>query len=101
MPNLVIGARYDTMDPAHMEKMAHALPHGEYLYCPRGSHMAMYDDQATYFAGPLGLPPSRGVNAEPERRPIVTAMHRSVAYRQTGIEGVKPCISRPSPPPAC
>jgi proline iminopeptidase len=55
VPTLVIGARYDTMDPAYMEKMAHAFPHGEYLYCPKGSHMAMYDDQATYFRGLLGF----------------------------------------------
>jgi proline iminopeptidase len=55
VPTLVIGARYDTMDPAYMERMAEALPHGEYLFCPRGSHMAMYDDQATYFAGLLGF----------------------------------------------
>ncbi len=50
-PTLVIGAKYDTMDPAHMEWMASALPHARYLYCPKGSHMALYDDQATYFAG--------------------------------------------------
>jgi proline iminopeptidase len=24
---------------------------GRYLYCPNGSHMAMYDDQKTYFGG--------------------------------------------------
>ncbi len=48
---LVVGARHDTMDPAHMEEMAKRLPHGRYLYCPDGSHMAMYDDQRTYFAG--------------------------------------------------
>jgi proline iminopeptidase len=51
VPTLVIGARYDTMDPAHMETMATSLPKGRYLYCPKGSHLAMYDDQATYFAG--------------------------------------------------
>ncbi len=51
VPTLVIGARYDTMDPAHMEMMAGRLPHGRYLYCPDGSHMALYDDQETYFAG--------------------------------------------------
>jgi proline iminopeptidase len=51
VPSLVIGARYDTMDPAHMKMMAGRLPHGSYLYCPNGSHMAMYDDQQTYFAG--------------------------------------------------
>jgi proline iminopeptidase len=51
VPTLVIGARYDTMDPAFMEMMAGKLPRGTYLYCPRGSHLALYDDQTTYFAG--------------------------------------------------
>ncbi|HUD78683.1 MAG TPA: proline iminopeptidase-family hydrolase [Streptosporangiaceae bacterium] len=51
VPALVIGARYDTMDPAHMEMMSERLPRGRYLYCPEGSHLAMYDDQETYFAG--------------------------------------------------
>jgi proline iminopeptidase len=51
VPTLTIGARYDTMDPAHMEKMASQVQHGRYLYCPNGSHMAMYDDQKTYFEG--------------------------------------------------
>ena len=51
VPTLVIGARYDTMDPAHMEMMAKRLPNGRYLYCPNGSHLAMYDDQETYFTG--------------------------------------------------
>ena len=55
MPTLVIGARYDTMDPAHMEMMARRLPNGRYLYCPNGSHLAMYDDQETYFAGLTGF----------------------------------------------
>jgi proline iminopeptidase len=51
VPALVIGARHDTMDPAHMEEMARRLPSGQYLFCPEGSHMAMYDDQQAYFAG--------------------------------------------------
>ena len=51
VPTLVIGARYDTMDPDHMEWMANALPNGQYLYCSNGSHFAMYDDQETYFEG--------------------------------------------------
>jgi proline iminopeptidase len=51
VPTLVIGAQYDTMDPAHMEWMAGELPQGRYLYCPNGSHLAMYDDQETYFEG--------------------------------------------------
>ncbi len=64
VPTLVIGARYDTMDPAHMEAMAARLPAGKYLYCPEGSHLAMYDDQKTYFSGltefVLGLDRARG-----------------------------------------
>ena len=51
VPTLVIGARYDTMDPAHMEMMAGLLPNGRYLYCAEGSHLALYDDQETYFTG--------------------------------------------------
>jgi proline iminopeptidase len=31
--------------------MATKFQHGTYLFCPDGSHMAMYDDQVTYFGG--------------------------------------------------
>jgi proline iminopeptidase len=55
VPTLVIGAQYDTMDPAHMEWMAGALPNGQYLSCPTGSHMAMYDDQETYMEGVIAF----------------------------------------------
>jgi proline iminopeptidase len=51
VPTLVIGARYDTMDPKHMEWMAGQFPNGSYHYCPEGSHMAFYDDQVAYFKG--------------------------------------------------
>ncbi|HXV12575.1 MAG TPA: proline iminopeptidase-family hydrolase [Candidatus Krumholzibacteria bacterium] len=51
VPTLVIGAQHDTMDPKHMEMMAGAVQRGRYLFCPNGSHMAMYDDQATYVDG--------------------------------------------------
>ncbi|HEV7661015.1 MAG TPA: proline iminopeptidase-family hydrolase [Allosphingosinicella sp.] len=51
VPTLVIGARHDTMDPEWMRAMAGRLPHGQFLFLPQGSHMAMYDDQAAYFAG--------------------------------------------------
>jgi proline iminopeptidase len=50
-PTLVIGARYDTMDPAHMQAMSKELPKGQYLHLPDGSHLAMYDDQQRYFDG--------------------------------------------------
>ena len=51
VPTLVIGARYDTMDPVHMEWMAEQIPNGQYLYCPNGSHLAMFDDQQVYLDG--------------------------------------------------
>jgi proline iminopeptidase len=53
VPTLVIGARYDTMDPKHMEWMAGQMKKGRYLYCPDGSHMAIYDDQKVYVEGIL------------------------------------------------
>lgn len=46
---LVISGKYDTMDPAYMARMAKELPNGE-LAATNGGHMAMYDDQPTYFA---------------------------------------------------
>jgi proline iminopeptidase len=51
VPTLVVGARHDTMDPKHMEMMAGKFPKGRYLFCPNGSHLAMYDDQKTYMDG--------------------------------------------------
>jgi proline iminopeptidase len=51
VPTLVIGAQYDTMDPAHMEMMAGKVRRGRYLFCPNGSHLAMYDDQKVYVDG--------------------------------------------------
>jgi proline iminopeptidase len=51
VPTLVIGSRYDTMDPAHMEAMAGRVQKGRYLFCPNGSHQALYDDQQVYVAG--------------------------------------------------
>ena len=49
VPTLVISGKNDTMDPAYMAAMAKELPKGE-LAATHGSHMAMYDDQPTYFA---------------------------------------------------
>lgn len=51
VPALTIGGHHDTMDPAHMEWMATQVQKGRALICPNGSHMSMYDDQATYFEG--------------------------------------------------
>ena len=61
VPALVIGATHDTMDPAYMEMMAGQFPRGEFLLCPDGSHMAMWDDERTWFEGLIGF--IRGVEA--------------------------------------
>jgi proline iminopeptidase len=55
VPTLVIGATYDTMDPAWMRAMARRLPNGRFLLAPKGGHMAMYDDQQAYFTGLIGF----------------------------------------------
>lgn len=51
IPTLVIGAKYDTMDPKHMEEMSKLVQNGTFLFCSKGSHMAFYDDQKAYFGG--------------------------------------------------
>jgi len=51
VPTLAIGARYDSMDPAEMEKIAKSVKNGRYLFCPNGSHLAIYDDQKVYVNG--------------------------------------------------
>jgi proline iminopeptidase len=77
VPTLVIGARHDTMDPAHMEAMAGRLANGSYLYCPDGSHLAMYDDQATYFAGLIDwLQPAQLSGETVPTSPVGTARDR-------------------------
>lgn len=53
IPTLVIGAKYDTMDPAFMKMMSDRLTKGRHLHCPQGSHLAMYDDQKVYIDGLL------------------------------------------------
>ena len=50
-PTLVIGSSHDTMDPAYMEWMSTQFPNGQFLLCPNGSHMSMWDDQEHYFPG--------------------------------------------------
>ncbi|NBW03137.1 MAG: alpha/beta fold hydrolase [Cytophagia bacterium] len=55
IPTLMIGAKYDTMDPKAMEEQSKMVQHGEYLYCPNGSHLAMWDDQKTYMNGVISF----------------------------------------------
>jgi proline iminopeptidase len=38
-----------------MEEQSKMVQHGEYLYCPNGSHLAMWDDQKTYMNGVISF----------------------------------------------
>ncbi len=51
VPTLSVGAKYDTMDPAEMERISKTVQNGSYLYCPNGSHLAMWDDQQVFMKG--------------------------------------------------
>ena len=55
IPTLMIGAKYDTMDPKAMEEQSKMVQYGEYLYCPNGSHLAMWDDQKIYMNGVISF----------------------------------------------
>jgi proline iminopeptidase len=52
---LVMGARYDTMDPEEMRRIASAMPNARIAISEKGSHLAMYDDQAWYFQQLVGF----------------------------------------------
>lgn len=51
VPTLTVGAKHDTMNPAEMEEMSKLVQNGSYLYCPNGSHLAMWDDQEVFMKG--------------------------------------------------
>lgn len=51
VPTLMIGAKHDTMDPNAMEEQSKMVQKGRYLYCPEGSHLAMWDDQQVFMDG--------------------------------------------------
>jgi proline iminopeptidase len=51
VPTLMVGAKYDTMDPKAMEEQSRLVKNGSYLYCPDGSHLAMWDDQKVFMNG--------------------------------------------------
>jgi proline iminopeptidase len=51
VPVLTVGAKHDTMDPEHMKWMSTQVKDGQYLYCPDGSHLAMWDDQKVFMEG--------------------------------------------------
>ncbi len=53
VPTLLIRGRHDEMSPEQIARMGTLIPHSRVATCEQGSHMAMYDDQAAYFAGLL------------------------------------------------
>ena len=46
---LVLGAKYDEMDPEDLRKMGDLMPNARAWISDRGSHFTMYDDQLPYF----------------------------------------------------
>ncbi len=55
VPTLMIGAKHDTMDPNAMEEQSKAVKKGRYLFCPNGSHLAMWDDQKVFMKGVINF----------------------------------------------
>lgn len=51
VPTLTVGSKYDTMNPEEMDEMSKLVQNGSYLYCPNGSHLAMWDDQKVFMDG--------------------------------------------------
>lgn len=46
---LLLGGRYDTMNPEDIKRMGTLIPHSQVSICENGSHLSMWDDQETYF----------------------------------------------------
>ncbi len=50
VPTLMLGGKYDTMDPKYMEWMSTQVQKGRSV-TTNGSHLSQYDDSETYFSG--------------------------------------------------
>jgi proline iminopeptidase len=55
VPTLMVGTAHDTMNPAELEEMSRLVQKGRYLFCPNGSHLAMWDDQEVFMNGVVGF----------------------------------------------
>ena len=49
VPTLMLGAKYDTMDPKYMEWMATEVQNGQSI-TTNGSHLSQFDDPEIYFS---------------------------------------------------
>lgn len=47
---LILGGRYDEMNPKDLIEMSQLMPNARTFICPNGSHLSMYDDQRAYFS---------------------------------------------------
>jgi len=50
VPTLVMGAKYDEMDPGQIRREGKLIPGARTWISGKGSHLCMYDDQDAYFA---------------------------------------------------
>ncbi|HEX2593544.1 MAG TPA: proline iminopeptidase-family hydrolase [Rhizomicrobium sp.] len=48
-PTLVMGAKYDEMDPDQVRREGKLIPNARTWISDKGSHLCMWDDQAAYF----------------------------------------------------
>jgi proline iminopeptidase len=55
VPTLVTGARYDEMNPVSIRREARLIPNARLFMSETGSHLAMWDDRAAYFAAILSF----------------------------------------------
>ncbi len=51
VPTLMVGAKYDTMNPDEMEEMATLVQNGRSLISQKGGHLAIWDDQEFMMEG--------------------------------------------------
>ncbi len=49
-PTMVMGARYDEMDPEQIRREGRLIPNAKTWISERGSHLTLWDDQDAYFA---------------------------------------------------
>jgi proline iminopeptidase len=54
-PTLLIGGRYDEMNPADLRREAKLIPNSRLHICENGSHLAQWDDQEDYMAALVGF----------------------------------------------
>ncbi|MDQ0412258.1 proline iminopeptidase-family hydrolase [Mesobacillus stamsii] len=50
VPTLILGGKYDSMDPEDKKEMGRRIPNSRVGICENGSHLSMWDDSETYFA---------------------------------------------------